>query len=215
MAYGYPVPYYNWTRQGLTTQMPDGYYLTSYNRVLIIPQAKAEDSGEYVCTATSGNKVISKSVQLSIQSMPVILRQIGNKVVEPNTGTLLWECEAFGIPSVSYTWYKNGVELNEHYFKYLSPHDQRRILVAGNHLTIEGPLSDYDQGMYQCKATNELGTAFSSGQLRIAQIAPSFRKHPMPKEMYAAEGGNITIPCVPEALPKPTFEWHKDCKIQF
>lgn len=212
MAYGYPVPYYNWTREGLTTQMPEGHYLASFNRVLIIPQAKVEDSGEYVCTATSGKDVISKSVQLSIQSLPIILQHIGNKVVERDLSVLTWECAAFGIPSVSYTWYKNGVEISDrNKMTYFSEEDRNRYEVRGNMLLIHGLIPERDEGMYQCQATNELGTAFSSGQLRIVQMAPSFRKHPMPNEMYAAEGGNITIPCVPESLPIPSFEWQKDC----
>ena len=215
MAYGYPAPYYNWSRTGITDRMPEGSYLTSYNRVLIIPKAKVEDSGEYSCTATSGKDVISKSVALSIQSLPVILQEVGNKIVERDLPTLQWECEAFGIPPVSYTWYKNGVEISDRTkVSYFSDEDRNRYEARGNVLIIHGLLPERDEGMYQCKATNELGTAFSSGQLRIVQMAPSFQKHPMPAELYAGEGGNITIPCVPEALPVPSFQWQKDCKFE-
>lgn len=213
VAYGYPVPYYNWSRVGITDRMPEGSYLTSYNRVLILPNAKVEDSGEYQCTATSGKETLPKKVQLSIQSLPVILREIGNKVVERDLSILTWECEAFGIPVVTYQWYKNGVEISDRTkIQHFSEEDRNRYEVRDNVLIIHGLIPDRDEGMYQCKATNELGTAFSSGQLRIVQMAPSFRKHPMPVELFAAEGGNITIPCVPEAIPIPTFEWHKDCK---
>ncbi|KPM09920.1 contactin-like protein [Sarcoptes scabiei] len=211
MAYGYPVPYYNWTRQGSTFQMPEGHYLASFNRVLVIPHAKVEDSGEYVCTATSGKDVISKSVQLAIQSMPIILQHIGNKIVERENEILTWECEAFGIPSVSYSWYKNGVEISDHNrLTLFSDEDRNRYEVRNNVLMIHGLIPERDEGMYQCQATNELGTAFSSGQLRVVRMAPSFRKHPMPTELYAADGGNITIPCIPEAMPSPSFDWYKD-----
>ena len=216
MAYGYPVPYYNWSRVGITDRLPEGSFFFSYNRVLIIPSAKVEDSGEYQCTAVSGKDVISKSIQLNIQSLPVILKEIGNKVVERSLPTLQWECEAFGIPSVSYQWYKNGIEIFDRTkASHFSEEDRNRYEVRGNVLIIHGLIPERDEGMYQCKATNELGTAFSSGQLRIVQMSPSFRKHPLPTEIYAGEGGNITIPCVPEALPVPTFEWQKDCKFVF
>lgn len=211
MAYGYPVPYYNWSRTGITDRMPAGSYLTSYARVLIIPSAKVEDSGEYTCTATSGKDFISKSVALLIQSLPVILREIGNKVVERDLPALQWECEAFGIPAVTYTWYKNGIEISDYNKATIfSEEDRNRLEVRSNILIIHGLIPERDEGMYQCKATNEFGTAFSSGQLRIVQMAPSLRKHPMPSELFAGEGANITIPCVPEALPAPTFEWQKD-----
>lgn len=69
MAYGYPVPSYNWTRQGVTNQLPEGSYTTNYNRVLMLPKVQVEDMGEYLCTVTSGRDVIQKSLILSIQCM--------------------------------------------------------------------------------------------------------------------------------------------------
>lgn len=35
----------------------------------------------------------------------------------------------------------------------------------------------------------------------------------MESETYAAEGGNVTIVCKPEAAPRPTFEWRKDGNV--
>lgn len=32
----------------------------------------------------------------------------------------------------------------------------------------------------------------------------------MESETYAAEGGNVTINCNPEAAPRPKFTWRKD-----
>lgn len=51
MAFGYPVPSYNWTRKG--APLPKGVIITNYNRVLILPKVKVEDMGEYVCRATN------------------------------------------------------------------------------------------------------------------------------------------------------------------
>lgn len=39
---------------------------------------------------------------------------------------------------------------------------------------------------------------------------PNFRKHPLETELYAAEEGNLTISCQPEAAPFPEFQWKKD-----
>ena len=92
----------------------------------------------------------------------------------------------------------------------LSPEDRQRYIVNNNILTIDGLIPDRDEGMYQCKAHNQLGSAFTSGQLRIISMAPSFGKHPLEIETYASEGGNVTIPCAPEAIPFPTFEWQRE-----
>ncbi len=145
--------------------------------------------------------------------MPVFTIKLGNKVIERGaTKPLVWTCEAFGIPEVYYQWYKNGEELSDRSLmdNSLSPEDRHRYIVKENILTIDGLIPERDEGMYQCKAYNQLGSAFTSGQLRIISMAPSFRKHPLEIETYASEGGNVTIPCVPEAVPFPSFEWQRE-----
>lgn len=67
MAYGYPVPSYNWSRHGVTNRLPEGAYTTNHNRVLMLPKVQVEDMGEYTCTVSSGREVIAKSLTLSIQ----------------------------------------------------------------------------------------------------------------------------------------------------
>lgn len=44
-------------------------------------------------------------------------------------------------------------------------------------------------------------------------LKPSFKKHPMEPETYAAERGNVTIVCNPEAAPRPKFLWKKDGNV--
>lgn len=76
---------------------------------------------------------------------------------------LLWTCEAFGKPDVTYTWLKNGKELK---INYLDSNDINRYRIYENILSIDN-VNERDQGMYQCKATNHLGSSYSSGQLRV------------------------------------------------
>lgn len=76
---------------------------------------------------------------------------------------LLWTCEAFGKPEVTYTWLKNGRDLN---LNELDSDDRQRYRIYQNILSIDN-VQERDQGMYQCKATNHLGSAYSSGQLRV------------------------------------------------
>lgn len=44
-------------------------------------------------------------------------------------------------------------------------------------------------------------------------MKPSFKKRPLEIETYAAEGGNVTIVCKPEAAPRPKFVWRKDGNV--
>ena len=49
IAFGYPVPYYNWTR--INSEIPSDAIITNHNRVLQIPRVRVEDQGEYQCRA--------------------------------------------------------------------------------------------------------------------------------------------------------------------
>lgn len=92
----------------------------------------------------------------------------------------------------------------------LDPEDRGRINIRDNVLTINYLNDKRDPGMYQCQASNTLKTRYSSAQLRVLAFQPSFKKNPVESETYAAEGGNVTIKCNPEAAPRPQFIWKKD-----
>lgn len=77
---------------------------------------------------------------------------------------LTWTCEAFGVPDVSYKWYRNGEPL---IVQNMHPNDASRYLVQDNILTIRDLNPERDPAMYQCRARNTLKTRFSSAQLRI------------------------------------------------
>ncbi|XP_037271064.2 contactin [Rhipicephalus microplus] len=202
IAYGYPVPKYNWTRVG--GPMPAGAQISSHGRVLLLPSVRVEDLGEYVCIASADQDSIRKGVTLTIQAMPEFTIPLEHQVADEGS-RLTWTCEAFGIPEVVYHWYRNGEVLNTN-----NSNDMRaRYKVDDNILVIED-LNRADEGMYQCSATNSLGTSFSTAQLRVVTMAPNFAKYPLDTEMYAAEEGNITIPCRPEAAPYPEFTWRKN-----
>jgi len=77
---------------------------------------------------------------------------------------LTWTCEAFGVPDVTYKWFKNGEPLE---IDKLSPENQKRYLIQDNVLSIKFLEHDKDSGMYQCQARNTLKTRYSSAQLRV------------------------------------------------
>lgn len=81
-----------------------------------------------------------------------------------NRGELTWTCEAFGIPDVTYNWFRNGEILN---METLSSEDKDRYSIQDNVLSIKNLDPERDQAMYQCRAKNQLKTRYSSAQLRI------------------------------------------------
>lgn len=81
-----------------------------------------------------------------------------------NQADLTWTCEAFGVPDVTYKWFKNGEPLE---IDKLQPDDQKRYLIQDNVLNIKYLDAEKDSGMYQCQARNTLKTRYSSAQLRV------------------------------------------------
>lgn len=203
IAFGYPVPSYNWTRRN--GQLPRGAYMRNYNRVLVLPKVEPSDVGEYVCRAQNSRISIENSISLSIQAKPSFTIRLLDQFIAKGVD-LIWECEAFGIPDVDYEWLRNSEPLT---METLNAEERTRYEIVDSILKIKA-VSEEDEAMYQCKATNQLGSAFSSGQLKVLKLAPTFRKKPLEVEMYGAEGKNVTIVCNPEAAPRPSFEWRKD-----
>lgn len=68
MAYGYPVPHYNWTR--LNQDLPRHSEVSSAGRVLTIRNATINDNGIYSCTAYNDRKSARNSIELNMQMEP-------------------------------------------------------------------------------------------------------------------------------------------------
>ncbi|XP_059613760.1 contactin [Phlebotomus argentipes] len=201
MAFGYPVPSFNWTRRD--GNLPRHSYLISYGRVLILPNATINDSGEYVCTVGNDRKSTSKSIRINIQMAPNFTIPLVDKIRDLNTD-VSFVCEASAIPDANYTWYKNAELLEQHKL----PRD--KFIIQDNVLTIKFLEPSKDDGMYQCRAENQIKAVYSSAQLRVLSLKPTFKKRPLEAEIYAIASGNTTIICDPEAAPQPTFQWKKD-----
>lgn len=204
MAFGYPVPSYNWTRKD--GGLPRRAYQINYDRVLIIPNATLNDNGEYICSTRNDRKAIQKSVVLNIQMKPNFTIPLRDKIKDPQS-EVSFICEANAIPDANYTWYKNA-ELMER-----DKMDREKYIIQDNVLTIKFLDPNKDDGMYQCAAKNQLKTVYSSAQLRVLSMKPSFHKRPLEPELYATYNGNTTIVCDPEAAPRPKFQWKKDGSI--
>ncbi|XP_034660688.1 contactin [Drosophila subobscura] len=204
VAFGYPIPSYNWTRKGLPLQR--NAYTANYGRVLIIQNATTNDNGEYSCTISNPRKTLEKSIYINIQMRPEFTIPLKDMIKDYNSD-VTFICEAFAIPDANYTWYKNAERLDPLTI------NRDRYVIQDNVLTIKFLEREKDEGMYQCGAQNQLKTSFSSAQLRVLSMKPSFKKHPLESEIYAVYNGNTTIVCDPEAAPRPKFQWKKDGQL--
>ena len=58
----------------------------------------------------------------------------------------------------------------------LDDSERSRYRIHENILTIDSVI-ERDQGMYQCKATNQVGSMYSSGQLRVISKSKNSSLH--------------------------------------
>ncbi|CAH1783325.1 unnamed protein product [Owenia fusiformis] len=213
-AWGTGILEYSWVREdgnGNPVDMPvrATYLEDDHKRVIIIPDVQMEDAGVYKCSVQRvGGLSTSGSVRLTLNSDPYFTLPLRDQHVDLR-GSLVWRCEANSVPAATYSWYKNAEILN---INSIPPADRQRITISNNVLTIS-TIEDRDKGMYQCAASNQYGTRFSTGQLRVLAFAPTFAKYPLVTNQYATRGGNITILCNPEAAPKPEIIWRKNNQI--
>ncbi|XP_029636618.1 contactin [Octopus sinensis] len=196
-AYGTYTLDYSWFRVG--SEMPKYVKYEDHKRVLIFPKASVSDSGTYICTVTNAYGSDTATVHLDVKVRPHFKTEMKDQLLDIGS-QLTWQCEAHAKPAAVYSWYKNGEQM-----KSVSG----RVIVHNNIMTIL-KISKEDDGMYQCEAKNDYGSALSAGQLRVLELKPEFWSNPLQPSTLAAEQGNVTLPCKPEAAPYPTIEWFKN-----
>ncbi|XP_064610241.1 contactin-like isoform X2 [Liolophura sinensis] len=198
-AYGTDPLFYSWSR--IDGYLPSKAQLEDHNRVLIIPDAQLEDSGQYNCHVSRRQSATDdQAVDLKIVAVPYFTLPLGNQHADKGS-QLTWRCEAKAVPEPAYTWYKNGEKIQS---------IPGQLEVNRNVLVIKALDPLQHSGMYQCSASNIYGTVYSSGQLRVMTFKPSFRRNPLQANTEAAINGNVTIRCRPEASPYPDFKWAKN-----
>ncbi|XP_064413025.1 vascular endothelial growth factor receptor 1 [Latimeria chalumnae] len=118
-------------------------------------------SGTYACTAKNtytGEEVIRyKSIGIRAQEAPHLLRNLSDQNVNVSSSITLY-CLAKGLPEPQVTWYKNRQKVQQGSGIMLGP---------GNSTLIIERIKEDDEGLYQCQATNQKGSAESSAYITV------------------------------------------------
>nr|XP_058919663.1 brother of CDO isoform X5 [Kogia breviceps] len=164
VAGGIPPPRVTWAK--------DGSSVASYNKTrfllsnLLIDATSEEDSGTYRCMADNGvgdpgAAVILYNVQ--VFEPPEVTMELSQLVIPWGQSAKL-TCEVRGNPPPSVLWLRNAVPLTSSQRLRLSRRALRVVSV--------GP---EDEGVYQCMAENEVGSAHAVVQLRTARPGTTLR----------------------------------------
>ncbi|XP_003797747.1 brother of CDO isoform X1 [Otolemur garnettii] len=164
VASGIPPPRVTWAK--------DGSSVAGYNKTrfllsnLLIDTASEEDSGTYRCTADNGvGEPGTAAILYDVQVFepPEVTMELSQLVIPWGQSAKL-TCEVRGNPPPSVLWLRNAVPLTSSQRLRLSRRALRVVSV--------GP---EDEGVYQCMAENEVGSAHAVVQLRTARPGTTLR----------------------------------------
>uniref|UniRef100_A0A4W6D352 Hemicentin-1 n=1 Tax=Lates calcarifer TaxID=8187 RepID=A0A4W6D352_LATCA len=197
-----PPPTLTWRKDGRPLFRKPGLTVSADGSLLKVDSAQVQDSGRYTCEATNVAGKTEKNYNLNVWVSPSIR---GSEEVSPLTvveGSLITlVCESSGIPPPSLTWKKDGSELKS---------DQRlRVLSGGRQLQISSA-ERTDAASYTCTASSAAGTTSKEYGLQV-YVRPSIRRNEGDNDdLTVTKGGDVTLQCAAEGVPRPAITWLKD-----
>ncbi|XP_061695247.1 obscurin isoform X3 [Syngnathoides biaculeatus] len=161
-ATGVPKPAITWYKDGriveadphhIIIEDPDG------SCTLILDNMTAEDSGQYMCFATSSAGNASTLGKITVQVPPRFVNKMKNAVCVTGEDAQ-FTCVIQSAPSPKIRWFKDGRLLSdqEKYQTYSELRSGVLVLVIKN-------VTDRDLGHYECELSNRLGSARCAADL--------------------------------------------------
>ncbi|XP_027876360.1 obscurin isoform X17 [Xiphophorus couchianus] len=163
-ATGVPKPVATWYKDGRTVEAdphhiiiedPDG------SCTLILDNMTADDSGQYMCFATSPAGNASTLGKVTVQVPPRFVNKMRNAVFVAGEDAQ-FTCVIQSAPNPKIRWFKDGRLLTdqEKYQTYSEVRSGVLVLVIKN-------LTERDLGHYECELSNRLGSAKCAADLVV------------------------------------------------
>ncbi|XP_051975216.1 neuronal cell adhesion molecule-like isoform X9 [Xyrauchen texanus] len=147
---------------------------------------------------------LDPDLQEGLPQPPTITHQSPKDYIIDPRESIIIHCEAKGKPRPSFSWTRNGThfDIDRDPKVIMKPHSGTLVIdISG------GERSEAYEGVYQCTARNELGTAVSNNIIIRQSRSPLWSKERM-KPIIAQEGESLILPCRPPAgLPPPIIFW--------
>ncbi|XP_025832144.1 Down syndrome cell adhesion molecule-like protein Dscam2 isoform X2 [Agrilus planipennis] len=209
VASGAPPPRFTWSLDGFP--IPDsprflvGQYVTVQDDVIShvnISNIKAEDGGEYTCTAQNSVGKVSHSAKVNVYGLPFIREM--PKVVGVAGMDLVVKCPVAGYPIETISWERDGQIL---------PINRRQKVFANGTLVIEQTQPSEDAGTYTCQVQNkQRNSARRNVEIRINVPPKILPINPMTDVLREGMRAPITCQIMEGDLPI-TFRWERNGKL--
>ncbi|KAF5903930.1 obscurin isoform X3, partial [Clarias magur] len=165
---GTPKPVVAWFKDGRAVEVdphhiiiedPDG------SCTLILDNMSADDSGQYMCFATSAAGNASTLGKITVQVPPRFVHKLRNAALIVGEDAQ-FTCTILSAPRPKIRWFKGGKPLldQEKYQTYSEPRSGVVVFV------IKGP-GEKDLGHYECELSNRLGNARCAADLVLPTVA--------------------------------------------
>nr|XP_019568140.1 PREDICTED: basement membrane-specific heparan sulfate proteoglycan core protein isoform X7 [Rhinolophus sinicus] len=148
-ATGSPTPTIHWSK--LRSPLPWQHQLEG--DTLIIPRVAQQDSGQYICNATSPTGHAEATIALHVESPPYATTVPEHTSARAGE-TVQLQCLAHGTPPLTFQWSRVGGSLPE------------RVTTRNEMLRFE-PVGPEDSGRYRCQVTNKVGSAEAFAQVLV------------------------------------------------
>ncbi|CAM9592142.1 unnamed protein product [Lampetra fluviatilis] len=199
-----PPPTLTWLKDGRPLLKKPGLTVSEDGSTVQIDSAQVMDTGRYTCEATNVAGKTEKNYNVNVW-VPPSVRGAGEpsqlNVIEGNMMSLV--CESTGIPPPALSWKKNGKPLE-------GDQEGRVRVLSGGRLLQIGSARPSDAASYTCVASNVAGTSMRDFSLQV-YVRPSIQQSGgRPTEVTVSRGGDVTLECRVEGLPRPAVSWLKD-----
>ncbi|XP_053377486.1 neuroglian-like isoform X2 [Mercenaria mercenaria] len=208
---GSPTPEVYWER--LDAPLPGRAKIKSFGQELRIYDVELSDAGQYQCMGlnTQSSQRATKAFNVRIESAPYWTEEpVDVEAGVSETATFI--CRAGGIPKPDYTWFINGVPLEDGQGK-IGVRDPRiynnlRFFKPNqNNITLINLTRD-DHMNIQCNSSNKHGYVFSDVYLNVLAEKPIIVKLP-PAQKKVTEGQSVILECLVTGKPDPIVTWYR------
>ncbi|XP_067083733.1 hemicentin-1 [Osmerus mordax] len=203
-AQGSPPAKVRWFRNGLEIHADQSELSVTADSSLLIGSASASHSGDYKCVATNEAGSAERKARLKVIVPPEIQDdgQALNLTVTLKQPLTLG-CDAFGIPSPSITWSKDGRPVAEFSGVYLQ---------NGNRLLRIYRVQAEHAGQFSCAAHNSAGEARRNYSI-LVQAPPVISGTTRLQEVSVVLGQEVEFQCRVSGRPAPRVEWSRDGEV--
>jgi len=171
---------------------------------LLIPTAKDEDEGQYICIVPRATGEVTKIKHtVSIRDPPTITKDPSNGLLKVNKGdSVTMACYGEGRPKPTVKWhrFKNKLE--------------NKIRMPDGSMEMEtdelsfANVDRHHSGIYECVADNGYGQPASQQIELEVEYAPEVEAQEI--FVHAKSGNNVELVCNVHAHPTPIVKWFKN-----